>query len=379
MYLRQARVRHPAASWRVLACTGLLLSGCASPGGKVSLSPLASTAEVTQTRRLLAVTTRTPASDEGKGELFSAGRGDGLHYVSLNLSMPPDRPAGAVPTQAENPDPRKHIALIAAENLDQRNFGSLLKSAPFAKRRVLIFIHGFNTSFDEAVVRLAQIVEDTHFQGVPILFSWPSGGEVTDYGYDKDSANFSRDGLEKLLIAIAREPNVEGIDIFAHSMGNWLTLETLRQLAIANDQRTLKRLGTIVLAEPDVDMDVFTTQLARLGTLKSHISLYASKDDRALELSRRLFGGKIRAGENTDLEQFRRLGITAHDLSDVAGGIGRNHDKAFGDETTLAEIGRLIGKGTPAYASGPDASTAPRSAASQSARALEPGTAEAKP
>jgi esterase/lipase superfamily enzyme len=92
-------------------------------------------------------------------------------------------------------------------------------------------------------------------------------------------------------------------------------------------------------------MDVFRTQIARLGPLAARMTVYTSQDDYALRLSRRLFGGKIRAGENTDLAQFRALGLSAHDLSAVEGGIGRNHGKAFGDGATIAQIGRSLGGG----------------------------------
>lgn len=116
----------------------------------------------------------------------------------------------------------------------------------------------------------------------------------------------------------------------------------MRQLAIAKDQKTLSRLDTIVLAAPDVDMDVFRTQIARLGPLASRMTIYASRDDYALRISRLLFGGKIRAGENTDLTQFRALGLSAHDLSQVEGGIGRNHGKVFDDGATIAQIGAAL-------------------------------------
>jgi esterase/lipase superfamily enzyme len=149
------------------------------------------------------------------------------------------------------------------------------------------------------------------------------------------------------LNGLAREPNMAGVDIFAHSMGNWLTLETLRQIAIGGNERTLDRIGQVVLAAPDVDMEVFRTQIGRLGALRSRITLYSSKDDHALQLSRRLFGGKIRAGENTDMAEFEKLGIQAHDLSDVKGGLGKNHGKAFGDGTTIGVIGRSMNNGAP--------------------------------
>lgn len=343
----------PTGAAVLLGCA-LLAAGCAGPSRGL-LVPLSDAAGIERTRTLLAVTTRSPAAAEPPGHLFSGERADGARFASLTLSLPPGREPGSAPTSADAPDPARHIALVAARELSRAEFASLARSgrtrAP-ARRRALVFIHGYNTPFDAAVIRLAQIVDDTGFEGLPILFSWPSRGGITDYGYDKDSANFSRDAMENLLVSLAREPGIGGIDIFAHSMGNWLTLETLRQLAIARDEKTLSRLGTIVLAAPDVDMDVFRSQVTRLGRLAARMTVYASKDDYALQLSRRLFGGKIRAGENTDLAQFRALGLSAHDLSKVEGGIGRNHGKAFGDGATIAQIGQALGGGQPLRQSG---------------------------
>jgi esterase/lipase superfamily enzyme len=321
----------------------LAVGGCAGQGRGL-LIPVAKLPTEAQTRTILAVTTRGPAA-ELPGHLFSGERGDKARYASLTLSLPKGRVPGSVPTDAESPDPDKHIALVGARELDAAQFTGLARTELKTRRRALVFTHGYNTQFDEAVVRLAQIVDDTGYAGLPILFSWPSRGGVRDYGYDKDSANFSRDAMAELFARLARDPGIAGIDIFAHSMGNWLTMETLRQLSIAGDRKTLERLGTIVLAAPDIDMDVFRTHMARLRLLAPRIVLYSSRDDYALNLSRRLFGGKIRAGANTDLGQFRALGIDAHDLSQVAGGIGRNHNKAFGDGATIAAIGQAISIG----------------------------------
>jgi esterase/lipase superfamily enzyme len=119
-------------------------------------------------------------------------------------------------------------------------------------------------------------------------------------------------------------------------------METLRQMALSKDRGSLDRIGTVILAAPDIDFDVFRTQVSQLGPLAGRIKVYVSADDRALQLSRRLFGGKIRAGETTDLAKFRALGIEAHDISQVKGGFGKNHGKAFGDGQTIAGIGRTL-------------------------------------
>lgn len=327
------------------ACALALLAGCASEGKSGLLLPLDAASTPQRRHTIFAVTTRTLAEASEPGHIFSGGRDSQVRIVALTMSMPPDRKPGSIPASAEKPDPLKHIALVSKRDIAPAEFAALMRTPAFRGRRALVFTHGFNTKFDDAVVRFSQIVEDTGFDGVPILFSWPSRGSATDYGYDKDSANFSRDAMGQLLAGLSREKNLSGVEIFAHSMGNWLTMETLRQIAIARDSQTLDRIHRIVLAAPDVDMTVFRTQVAHLGPLRSRIVLYASQDDYALRLSNRLFGGMLRAGQNTDLDEFRRLGITAHDLSSVKGGVGQNHGKAFGDPETIGGIGKVLAEG----------------------------------
>lgn len=294
---------------------------------------------------VIAVTTRAPAPESPPGYLFSGERGEGVRYARLTFSMPPGRTPGALPVNAERPDPTQHIALVSASVLNEASFAAALrqpKRVATTPRHAMVFVHGYNTTFDAAAVRFVQIVADTHFDGVPVMFSWPSRGNVTDYAYDRASADYSRDALEELLRRLAQSPNIDNITVFAHSMGNWLTMEALRQLTLTGDRRTISKIENVILAAPDVDMDVFRHQTSRLGRLIPDLTVYVSRDDYALRISRRLAGDKIRAGENTDLGQFHGLGIEAHDLSTVAGGIGRNHGKAFSDAGTLADIGRSL-------------------------------------
>ena len=341
----------------LLIVAALFVSGCAGPSeGLLIALPDPALAERTLT--VLAVTTRSPADPKQAGQMFSGERATDVHYVSLTLSMPPDRAPGALPTDARKQDPTKNIVLVSSRELTHAEFTGIVSGTPGQpaaqpartakrppagpQREALVFVHGYNTRFDESVVRFAQIVDDTGFKGVPILFSWPSRGEVSDYGYDKDSANYSRDTLDGLLAMLARDRSISGIDVIGHSMGGWLTMETLRSLAVANDQTTLNRINKVVLAAPDVDMDVFRTQVARLGPLARRMTVYVSSDDYALGMSSRLFGNKVRAGDNTDQAQFAALGITSEDISKLPGGIGKNHGKAFGDGATLTQIGQTL-------------------------------------
>lgn len=321
----------------------LALTGCAS-ADKGLLQPIGTSGAETRQLTMLAVTTRKPIPGS-KGFLFGYERDSTAHFVRLTMSMPKGREAGTLPVSSKNPDPKKDITLLNATPLSYAQFKTETSVQPSSdgktSNRAMIFTHGFNTRFDQAAVRYAQIIEDTGFDGRAVLFSWPSYGIPTEYGYDKDSANYSRDAMQQLIHQLATEKSLQRVDIFAHSMGTWLTMETLRQMALSKD-KALDRIGTVILAAPDIDFDVFRTQVSQLGPLAGRIKVYVSADDRALQLSRRLFGGKIRAGETTDLAQFRALGIEAYDISEVKGGFGKNHGKAFGDGQTIAGIGRTL-------------------------------------
>ncbi|TIM86433.1 MAG: alpha/beta hydrolase, partial [Mesorhizobium sp.] len=109
-----------------------------------------------------------------------------------------------------------------------------------------------------------QIAHDTKYSGTPVLFSWASSGKTTGYIYDKESANAARDDLEETLRMLAKT-KAKSIDIIAHSMGTWVTMEALRQLAITGDRDLGDKLGYVILASPDIDVDVFKKQMIRYG------------------------------------------------------------------------------------------------------------------
>src|SRR5690606_31302625 len=121
--------------------------------------------------------------------------------------------------------------------------------------RALVFVHGFNTSFDDAVYRLTQIVHDSGYRGTPLLFTWASSGKAYDYMYDRESATAARDALEATL-RLAASSGAERVDIIAHSMGAWVTMEAIRQMAIGGDSTLGGKLGDVLLASPDIDVDV---------------------------------------------------------------------------------------------------------------------------
>ena len=155
-----------------------------------------------------------------------------------------------------------------------------LAQRPRGQRQVFLFVHGFNTMFAEGLYGFTQVVDNSHTQAVPVLFSWASRGSVTDYLYDQNSATAARDELAhtiRLLVA----SNAEKVNILAHSMGNWVFVEAMRQIKLEGGLKRSDKIGVVVLAAPDIDVDVFKSELRAFGKMKRPYYVVLSRDDKA--------------------------------------------------------------------------------------------------
>ncbi|MBY5579794.1 alpha/beta hydrolase [Rhizobium leguminosarum] len=333
----------PAALTGLLIAT-MALAGCG--GRPVGVMQAAGTAAPgTSKVDLLVATTR--AADDNPAVLFSGERGTGLAVNAVDVSIPPEanRKAGQVQWPSRLPaDPLRDFVTVSVDPLEGERAGETwLKTHMPKSRRVLVFVHGFNNRYEDAVYRFAQIVHDSHADVAPVVFTWPSRGSIFDYNYDKESANYSRDALEELLTRTAANPAVSDITIMAHSMGTWLTVEALRQMAIRNGH-VAPKINNVILASPDLDVDVFGRQFASLGKERPHFTIFVSQDDRALALSRRISGNVDRLGQiDPSVEPYRSkleaAGITVLDLTKLKGGDRLNHGK-FAESP---EVVKLIG------------------------------------
>ena len=132
---------------------------------------------------------------------------------------------------------------------------------PKQDRNVLLFVHGYNTTLAAAILRTAQFVEDANFDGIALLFTWASRGSALSYVYDINSALHARDALLETAIAV-NNSKAAAFDVLAHSMGNLLTVEAMRQAQLKGLYNKHGRVRTVVLASPDIDKDVFAKQIS---------------------------------------------------------------------------------------------------------------------
>ena len=349
--MQRAAETPPIRRPRFLLIVGLALvasfSSCASRP-YATLQPVAGTVPGAHVVDMLVATTR--ARSDVPGVVFSGERGAGLTMENIIVSIPPDsvRKPGAVIYPKRNPgNPANEFVALKVEPLDKAESVDWFRRVAGPKGRLLIFVHGFNSTYEEAVMRFAQISYDTRVNAAPVLFTWPSKGSIFGYLYDRESANFSRRALESLIEQAGKDPRVGEITIMAHSMGSWLAMEALQQVAIRQGKLP-EKLRNIVLASPDLDVDVFREQLDEIGPEQARITIFTSQDDRALLVSRRLAGGVQRLG-SVDLTQpdvqaaFDKRGIDVVDLTQVRAGDSLNHTKFAESADVVQAIGaRLI-------------------------------------
>ncbi len=313
-------MRLGAAIVLVAACLGM--AGCVTDKVSevtASVGDVFATAEPQAPRHvpIFVVSTRKSKGND-VNELADTSR-DSLQ----SITVPPDHRPGDIERATFGRDKPEHDFTVSAfRALDPTEFkneiASHLSGRIGSNRDILVYVHGFNTSYDDARFRLAQIVTDGRFGGVAVLFTWPGTGSLFDYGAAKESAAVSREALAQTLVELGQVPDVGRIHILAHSMGAWLTMEALQQDAIAGKGTLDGKLGDVMLAAPDIDVAVFRGQAAKLDA--SHISLLVSRNDRALSLSRRLAGDRQRVGaldpsNASDKATLDSLGVKVYDLS----------------------------------------------------------------
>ncbi|MGB3314161.1 MAG: alpha/beta fold hydrolase [Albidovulum sp.] len=270
----------------------------------------------------------TRGMDPETGVEFGYQRSPSTRYARLDVAIPPDRVPGEIHWTAPNRQPDLNTDFVATNKVvysGSADFRSDLATALAREKRdqreVVLFVHGFNNTFAEGAYRLAQLGHDLDLNGVLVNYAWPSRGHPLGYAYDRDSALFARDGLEDLLDEVIAA-GAERVLIVSHSLGSALVMETLRQIAIGGNDRVRKRIGGVVLISPDIDVDVFRAQAARIGKLPEPFLIFTSKKDRILALSARLTGQRDRLGNLTDVEEIANLDVTLLDTTAFSQGVG---------------------------------------------------------
>lgn len=296
------------------------LVGCAG-GSRQFVAPSAQIG-MADIQRIYLATDRVLASDLSG----TTQRGGALSFAQYDITIPPGHQPGQVEFSATNPDPETSFTVLDREPIGslQDLAGNVRAVAGPLGRPVdspVVFVHGFNTSMQDAVYRHAQIAHDYGLKGPQVTFAWPSIERPIGYVRDKDSILIARDHLEELLVELTREN--ENVFVFGHSMGTQLVVETLRQLSITGQKNVLGRIGGVILVSPDIDLDLFEAQHERIDPLPNPFVVMTSESDYALRFSSLLTAQPERLGSARDRDRLAALDLLVLDLSGLPN--ARNH------------------------------------------------------
>lgn len=248
-------------------------------------------------------TNRQIKDDDGKLH-YTAESGD-LSFGYCYVSIPKDHRMGEMEAPSKlrfefKPNPEKHIVLMSAAKTSREEFfndiNTLLRST--SGSNAFVFVHGFNVTFEDAARRTAQMAYDLEFNGVPVFFSWPSQGNIPTYTVDERNIEWAEADLKGFLLDFLRHSQADNVYVIGHSMGTRALARSIVSIG-AEDSVAAKKLKGVILAAPDIDAVVFKRDIAPklIGTGRN-VTLYASSNDRALGLSKKIHGYQ-RAGETT--------------------------------------------------------------------------------
>ncbi len=279
--------------------------------------------------------------------MFSGDRAEELQLANVVVSVPPSdrREPGTVQWPAGGtPDPSASFVTLKAEPMSETQVPAWFKRQAGPQRRALIFVHGFNTGFADASFRMAQLASDLGTKAAPVLFTWPSRANALDYVYDRESTIYSRSALAAVLKEAIASRDVAEIVVVSHSMGSWLTMEALREIALRTGRLSAK-IKTVVLASPDIDVDVFRNQVIEMGPVRPKFLLVNSRNDLALSLSRFIAGDVDRLG-SADLREYKPLlakyGIKLIDATEVEQADPLGHNAFAESGALLRSIGETL-------------------------------------
>lgn len=325
-------------------------------------------------------------------------------YSVCQVTVPLDRQRGTCPTSPST----QAVSIGHQQTTDENSFLDRMFQfhAESDSKDMLVFVHGFNVQQAHAIARVAQMAEDIPFQGTVVAFSWPSAGKTLAYRKDEAVAERHFWSLAKMLHQIRKQlPPEHRLHLMAHSMGNRVALRALNGLAgtinptgapvdpfvahrlasATNAADAFRRqhgsnlgvlrpheqiperfpmwaswrknrlvapaINQLILAAPDVDAIEFQRFVTNIQHAVQNTTVYVSDSDLALEASRRVHGGRYRAGDsraNMNLPGVNVIRVSAPSSKDALG-----HSYYGSHPEVLNQLGQLLVSGRPVLLANP--------------------------
>jgi esterase/lipase superfamily enzyme len=302
-------------------------------------------------------TNRNRSDSSEPAKIYGAEVESKFQYGRALVTIPPTHTPGNLEMPSlwkleRQSDPNKHFVLKSVTPLtaDAARAEMTERLQGLTSKALLIFVHGYNTGFEEAALRTAQIAHDLRFPGMPFFFSWPSANQLVGYWQDEEAARLSEGIFEQLIEDLSQFP-VTDIYIVAHSMGNRIVGHALQSRA--EKGKETKQLRELLLAAPDVNANIFRTIIApKLAAMQgTRTTIYAASSDVALMASKVVHGFK-RVGDARG-GVFVYPGIDTIDASSAASATrGYGHIYVVDSTSVMSDIRAIVDRKGAAIARG---------------------------
>ncbi len=321
---------------RLVTALMLLLSGCTSISVTNNVEPLKAPVQA------FYATDRNNTGATDTSKKYGHERSS-LSYGIAQVTIPFDHRIGKGILSSFDKEKRQQVDYLDLSVLTREELLNRLSQTMAAseEKKLLIYVHGYNVTFDEAARGIGQIASDLDFKGCTLFFSWPSQGHISGYIADETSVIWAEKDLVKVLEEAALHSGAKSIYLMGHSMGTRALAIAFMELLSKNPQlqTTFKSL---ILIAPDIDAEIFTRDivpvLAKSGV---RITLYVSGKDKALQLSKKLHAYK-RAGDANEGATIIS-GIETVDVTNVkTGALGHSYHND--SRTVLSDIYYILKK-----------------------------------
>jgi esterase/lipase superfamily enzyme len=231
------------------------------------------------------------SSDQGK---------TAVHHVPLMLEVTDTQERGVLPA-TQVPFAAPEFELRAAETgptAFATEVNRLLMDG--SGRDIYIYVHGYKVVFENAVAVSTELWHYLDYEGAFVAFAWPSTPRRMAYLGDLETAEVSAIFFRRFLAYLLAETQARRVHIVAYSAGTRVVTSALAGLALSPSSATALsergRIGQVVLIGSDMDRALMALQISDgILELVDGFTVYVSAKDKALDLSRRLYG-RDRAG-----------------------------------------------------------------------------------
>ncbi|WP_300320061.1 alpha/beta hydrolase [Accumulibacter sp.] len=291
--------------------------------------------------RVYFATTRQATGVTASSEAFGSTVDDRLSFGVVNVSIPSDHRYANL----ESPSlirlewdsrPDRHVMIAPTfSTLGAQAWKRELASeaVTFGKPGVLLFVHGYNSSFANAAQRAAQLAYDISFPGPTVVFSWPSDAELLSYVKDEEAARTSWRQLADVLDTLSTLGTGVPVYVVAHSMGTRVLVESLGYLFRQRPDADVA-FRQIVLAAPDIGYRDFRDRwISDLRGTAPRFTMYASSHDIPVQVSAWLHGQQRLGNGGHGIAVLPNLdSIDASDVTREWFGLSHSY---FGDTNTV--------------------------------------------